>query len=701
MSFWGSDPFAEHVDKATGENLPAGADPDIALSLEIADQIKGKQVPALQAMRAIKAKIQHKNPNVQLRGLKLADICVKNGGHHFLQQVASKEFMDSLEGIINSQVGTNMRQVAVPHPEVRSKILELVQTWAHAFKEKPDLSLVGEVYTRLKYRGFAFPAFDPTAASSALVDTATAPTWTDSNTCDRCRTAFTFTNRKHHCRNCGGTFCQQCSSKELPLPKFGITTPVRVCDGCHGRLTGGAELLGAKPSFLDTKPPLGGGYPGAVGPAVGGVDPLDADIQRAIQLSLAESSSPPLQRKPPTSSAPAKSGKEDDLAHKEQEDLERAIAESLKEVQISSAPRSLTGRSGDGGITVTAQPHNPNALTEVEIENVRLFAELVEKLEEEGAGRNWQGGAVGGEAVEALHHQIALLQPKLVSNLSDSVKKYRLFVSFNAKLEQALRTYDEMLNKRLEAARNAGATIAGGGYGSYPAQGGYPSTSTYPSTGASSSASYAYPSTGGATSGPYQPTNPYPSMPAYPEYPANPSAQPSNPYPSTTNRADNYGHQGYSYPYVNASGTVQGQPTSSYPASSVAQPSSVSPYPGQSSAYPQQYASPAPQSAPPGAIGYAGSPNLGAQGSNVVPAPSSSQRLSGQADPNVVAGYYQQSQPVYDYGKGQPQGQSQPTVQGPPAGYGYGGAPMHVHQSAPPAAAPAPALVEEKPLIEL
>jgi growth factor-regulated tyrosine kinase substrate len=59
------------ADKATSELVPAGSE-DIALNLEICDQIRSKSVSAKDAMRALKRRLNHKNPNVQLLALSVS-----------------------------------------------------------------------------------------------------------------------------------------------------------------------------------------------------------------------------------------------------------------------------------------------------------------------------------------------------------------------------------------------------------------------------------------------------------------------------------------------------------------------------------------------------------------------------------------------------------------------------------------------------
>ena len=69
---------------------------------------------------------------------------VKNGGDHFLVEIASREFMDNLVSIL---------KIPVLNLDVKNKILRLVQNWAIAFEGKPLLSYAGQVYRTLKSEG--------------------------------------------------------------------------------------------------------------------------------------------------------------------------------------------------------------------------------------------------------------------------------------------------------------------------------------------------------------------------------------------------------------------------------------------------------------------------------------------------------------------------------------------------------------------
>lgn len=56
--------------------------------------------------------------------------------------------------------------------------------------------------------------------------------------CMACKSPFTMLNRRHHCRNCGGIFCNSCSSKKAAILKYGVVEPVRVCGSCYTKITG-------------------------------------------------------------------------------------------------------------------------------------------------------------------------------------------------------------------------------------------------------------------------------------------------------------------------------------------------------------------------------------------------------------------------------------------------------------------------------
>lgn len=58
--------------------------------------------------------------------------------------------------------------------------------------------------------------------------------------CEKCSVNFTFMTRKHHCRRCGGIFCDACTKKRRTLSdpliesgqRAGVIENLRVCDNC-------------------------------------------------------------------------------------------------------------------------------------------------------------------------------------------------------------------------------------------------------------------------------------------------------------------------------------------------------------------------------------------------------------------------------------------------------------------------------------
>lgn len=97
--------------------------------------------------------------------------------------------------------------------------------------------------TILKTKGYTFPELKE---ADAMFTSDTAPSWHDGKCCHHCRSEFSFTLRKHHCRNCGQIFCHECSAKMCTLPKFGIEKEVRVCDVCYSSLQKSATVTSQK-----------------------------------------------------------------------------------------------------------------------------------------------------------------------------------------------------------------------------------------------------------------------------------------------------------------------------------------------------------------------------------------------------------------------------------------------------------------------
>lgn len=400
MSFLFTNKIDELVLKATPENTAMGTE-NLAECFEICDQIRSKSVGVKEAVKAIRQRLQHKNTHVQMQTLKLVDLCVKNGGIHFVQEVTDYEFIDTLV--------SQLRQQSLAQP-VRMMILEMIQTWACSFDAK---------YAQMTYDGLKNEACWSFPAQMRInVDTEIAPEWTDSEYCEQCRVQFTFVNRKHHCRSCGKTFCKNCSSNQKSLPQFGIMDLVRVCDSCN------------VPKKTTTIQP----------------EEEDEDIKLAIALSLKESRVEIPER-------PVRPSYLDPLPNQNYGIQQHSVStpqlqnhQIHQQQQSQPIPNHFPNPVQNPVIPVQNQVQNQEMqITNDQIKSINQFADTMVELEKKGN----PVAILVDRQIPGQYQIVSSLQPKIVMCLHDALARHRELTVTHAAVSEAMQIYERLLSVSL------------------------------------------------------------------------------------------------------------------------------------------------------------------------------------------------------------------------------------------------------------
>ncbi|KAF0305041.1 Hepatocyte growth factor-regulated tyrosine kinase substrate [Amphibalanus amphitrite] len=269
---------------------------------------------AKYAVLATKKRLYHENPHVAVLALCVLEAMVKNCGSSVHDEIGQLGFMQE------------MRELVVKAPDiVKEKLLELLQTWAFAFRQTPKYRAVQDTVRVNARRGVQVPHAARVGRHVFVGDGAGVGRWR------RCATGAA-TPSAHSpgsitaapAAKCSAS---KCSSKTSNIPKFGIEREVRVCDSCFEQIN---------------RP--GGGSGGGPSPK-----------NKPAASSSTESDLPPEYLASPLSKqsqAPPARKSEEEL--KEEEELALALAISQSEAEAKDREKARGSRSYGGSPAPTS-----------------------------------------------------------------------------------------------------------------------------------------------------------------------------------------------------------------------------------------------------------------------------------------------------------------------------------------------------------
>ncbi|KAI3912632.1 hypothetical protein MKW92_028857 [Papaver armeniacum] len=133
------------VDKATSELL---AGPDWHMNFAICDSMNNNLWLTKDMVKALKKRLKHRNPKIQILALTLLETMMKNCGDYLHLQISERNILRELTKIVRKSFNA----------QVRDKILILIETWQEAYGgadgKRPQYYWA---YTQLRRAGVQFP----------------------------------------------------------------------------------------------------------------------------------------------------------------------------------------------------------------------------------------------------------------------------------------------------------------------------------------------------------------------------------------------------------------------------------------------------------------------------------------------------------------------------------------------------------------
>lgn len=109
--------------------------------LDVCDRVSSAPNGPASAVAALIKRLAHRNANVQIYTLELANALSQNCGPPLHREIASRSFTEALLRLANDRN---------THAQVKTKVMERMQGWTDMFRADPDLGIMAQACDKLR-----------------------------------------------------------------------------------------------------------------------------------------------------------------------------------------------------------------------------------------------------------------------------------------------------------------------------------------------------------------------------------------------------------------------------------------------------------------------------------------------------------------------------------------------------------------------